>query len=76
MKSVHHGNLPQLLGRLSDLEELYLIGCSARHFKINQSIGLLLQTFSKLRVAVVGWFGTAVHLLLVLEETAQNLLLY
>ncbi|CAL8466176.1 g5712 [Coccomyxa elongata] len=51
-----HGNLCQMLKSLHNLEELYLMGFPARRFYVGQPVGQLLQTFQKLRIAVLDYY--------------------
>ncbi|CAL8463257.1 g2791 [Coccomyxa elongata] len=53
----HRGQPYQLLGSLCNLEELYLVGFPGRHSEAWQFNAALLQTYEKLRIAVVDYYG-------------------
>ena len=56
-----HGQLHQMLEGLHNLEELYMIGYPARHLNVGQSDAPLLQTFEKLRIAVMDFHDAPVR---------------
>lgn len=70
--NLEHGQLYQVLKSLPDLEELYLMGFPGHHYEVGESDAPLLQTFEKLRVAVVDIHTAPVRSLLLLKETEHN----